>query len=231
MQAEERLEKLESVLIQFIEQTNEALLSFRKQAEEKEAEQKKRSEEREAEQKKQAEEERIKAEEKRRQAEEERIKEKKEWNQRWGDLAKKMGTIVEDIVAPNIPRIAQEYFKCERIDDFMIRRIVRNKKDRTKRREFDVIAVCEDKLIIAESKSNPKKDDIDRFISALNEIPDYFPEYRDMKIIPVMASLNITEDIVNYLTKQNIYAMTMGDETMDIVNFKDIDTKKSDFSA
>jgi len=30
------------------------------------------------------------------------------------------------------------------------------------------------------------------------------------------------ERLVNYLTKHNIYAMSMGDETMDIVNFKDI---------
>jgi hypothetical protein len=196
MQAEERLDKLESALLQFIEQTNKALISN--------------------------EEERKKAEQERKKAEQERKKEKKEWNQRWGDLANKMGTIVEDIVAPNIPRIAKEYFSCERIDDFMIRRIVRNKKDRAKRREFDVIAVCEDKLIIAESKSNPKTDDIDKFANALDEIPDYFPEYAGMKLIPIMASLNITEDIINYMTRHHIYAMAMGDETMDILNFKDI---------
>ncbi|HEC97425.1 MAG TPA: hypothetical protein ENI58_04615, partial [Nitrospirae bacterium] len=27
-------------------------------------------------------------------------------NKRWGEIANKMGTVVEDIVAPNIPRIA-----------------------------------------------------------------------------------------------------------------------------
>ncbi len=34
----------------------------------------------------------------------------------------------------------------------MIRRWVRNKKDRSKRREFDVIAVCGENVIINETK-------------------------------------------------------------------------------
>jgi len=58
-------------------------------------------------------------------------------NSQWGELANKMGTLVEDIVAPNLPRIAAEYFGCVEIEDFMIRRKVRNKKDRTKVKEFD----------------------------------------------------------------------------------------------
>ena len=37
---------------------------------------------------------------------------KDEMNKRWGELVNKMGTIIEDIIAPNIPTIAQRYFKC-----------------------------------------------------------------------------------------------------------------------
>ena len=43
---------------------------------------------------------------------------KKEMNKRWGELANKMGTLVEDIVAPNISGIAREYFGCSDIKDF-----------------------------------------------------------------------------------------------------------------
>lgn len=42
-------------------------------------------------------------------------------NRQWGDLANKMGTLVEDVVAPNIPRIAQNYFGCEDLDYFAVR--------------------------------------------------------------------------------------------------------------
>jgi hypothetical protein len=149
-------------------------------------------------------------------------KDRQEWNKRWGELANKLGTIVEDIVAPNMPRIAREYFGCTEIEDFMIRRQVRNKKDRSKRREFDVIVVTDDKVVINETKSNPRIDYIDSFIAVLVEIEDYFPEYKGKTIIPVFASLYIGEDVVNYLTKHQIYAMAMRDETMTIVNFEKV---------
>ncbi|MBC8231993.1 hypothetical protein H8E77_20775 [bacterium] len=141
-------------------------------------------------------------------------------NKQWGELAHKMGTIVEDIVAPNIPRIAEEYFNFSGIEDFMVRRQVRNKKDRAKRREFDVIAAGENQVIINETKSTPRIDYIDGFIEALAQIEDYFPEYMGKTIIPIFASLYIGEDIVNYLTRNQIYAMGMGEETMEIINFQ-----------
>ena len=45
---------------------------------------------------------------------------RKDWNKKWGELANKLGTIVEDIVAPNLPRIAREYLGCGELDDFMV---------------------------------------------------------------------------------------------------------------
>jgi len=34
-------------------------------------------------------------------------------DRKWGDLVNKMGTLVEDMVAPNIPGVAEEYFGTE----------------------------------------------------------------------------------------------------------------------
>ena len=154
---------------------------------------------------------------------------KREMNKRWGELANKMGTLVEDIVAPNISGIAREYFGCSDIKDFMVRRRKRNTKDASKVREFDVIAVCDDKVIINETKSNPKIEYINEFINVLKEIYDYFPEYRGKKIIPIFSSLYIPEDLVTYLTKNRIYAMAMKDDTMDLLNFEQVvdDVKKA----
>ena len=154
--------------------------------------------------------------------------ERKEMNKRWGELANKMGTLVEDIVAPNISGIAREYFGCSDIKDFMVRRRKKNTKDASKVREFDVIAVCDDKVIINETKSNPKIEYINEFINVLKEIYDYFPEYRGKKVIPIFSSLYIPEDLVTYLTKNRIYAMAMKDDTMDLLNFEQVvdDVKK-----
>jgi len=39
---------------------------------------------------------------------------RKRMNKQWGDLANRLGTLAEDIVAPNIPRIVRDYFGCKR---------------------------------------------------------------------------------------------------------------------
>lgn len=147
---------------------------------------------------------------------------KDEMNKRWRELANKMGTIVEDIVAPNIGGVAKRYFSCDDFDFFAIRVKRRNTKDRSKSREFDVVASWDDNVIINETKSNPRIEYINEFIEVLKEILDYFPEYRDKKIIPIFSSLYISEDIVEHLTKKKIYAMAMKEDTMDILNFEKI---------
>lgn len=142
-------------------------------------------------------------------------------NKQWGELANKMGTLVEDIIAPNIPRIAKEYFGCADIEDFMVRRIKRHTKDRTRKREFDVIAICDDKIILNETKSTPRQNYIDDFVIFIRnkEFYDYFPEYKGKELIPIFASLYLPNDMVEYLTKNGIYAMGMKDDTMGILNF------------
>ena len=116
---------------------------------------------------------------------------RREMNRKWGELANKMGTLVEDIVAPNISGLANRYFGCkeEELDDFMVRRKKLNTKDPSKKREFDVIAVCGDVVLLNETKSTPRIGYIDDFAEVLKEIYDYFPEYRGKKVIPVFASL------------------------------------------
>lgn len=138
----------------------------------------------------------------------------------WGELANKWGTVIEDIVVPNIPEIAKHYFNCDEFDDFMIRRKKKNTKDKSQIREFDVIAVCEDRVILNETKSTPRMSYIDDFIDFLNkkEFYEYFPEYKNKKLIPIFASLYLSDDIVNYLSKNNIYAMALKVEIMDILN-------------
>ncbi|MCF8107686.1 MAG: hypothetical protein K9J81_01705 [Desulfohalobiaceae bacterium] len=58
-------------------------------------------------------------------------------NRQWGDLANKLGTVVEDFVAPNLPRIARDDLGCDEVDYLAIRVKKRSVTDRSKRREFD----------------------------------------------------------------------------------------------
>lgn len=146
--------------------------------------------------------------------------ERRRMARQWGELANKMGTLVEDIVLPNIPRLAKEYFGCEDIEDIMIRRKRINPADRSKKREFDVIAVCNDRIILNETKATPRVTYIDEFAGFIErgEFFEYFPEYKGKIIIPIFSSLYIDDDSVKYLSQKRIYALAMKDDTMEILN-------------
>jgi hypothetical protein len=153
-------------------------------------------------------------------------------NRQWGDLANKLGTVVEDIVAPNIPRIAKIYFGCPEVDYIAVRVKKRSVTDRSRRREFDAIAVCEKIFILNETKSSPETRDVDKLAEFVQsgELFDYFPEYKGYRICPVFSSLYLDDAFVAYLSRKGVYALTMKDDTMEIVNFDALENRE-DMSA
>jgi hypothetical protein len=141
----------------------------------------------------------------------------REMNKRWGDLANKMGTLVEDIVAPSIPGVARDYFGCDTLDYMAVR--VWKTTAEGRGREFDAIATCGGKFICNETKSTPKMDYVQAFVELVPHLPDYFPEARECEVIPIFASLYLPDSVVTYLSRKGIYAMAMAEDTMRLVNF------------
>ncbi len=216
---EERLERDRKAFEERLEKDRRRLEEERKAFEERLERDKKAFEER-LERENRAFQERLEQEKKR--AEEELKAWRADMNKKWGEVTNKLGTFAEDMVAPNIKGIAERYFGCEELDDFMVRRKKRHSIDRSKKREFDVIGVCGDIVIVNETKSTPKIEYINEFINALGEFYDYFPEYKGKRLIPVFASLYMDEGIVNYLSKNGIYAMAMREDTMDLLNYDEV---------
>jgi predicted nuclease with TOPRIM domain len=69
----------------------------------------------------------------------------KEMNLKWGELANKLGTLSEDLVAPSLPRVIREVFGVE-VTDLMPRRKTRLPDGR--RKEFDAIAFASDLIFL-----------------------------------------------------------------------------------
>ena len=151
----------------------------------------------------------------------------KELNRRWGDLSKRLGTIVEDMIAPALPEIAKRYFKCDSIEDFSVGRRKAKPGDTSRIREFDVIVVCRDKVLLNETKATPRYEYVKDFVEFVKsgEFFEYFPEYEGKEFIPIFSSLHLPDDIVSYLTEKGIYAMGMRGDTMDILNFEEVSKK------
>ena len=153
---------------------------------------------------------------------EEAARERREMNKRWGELANKMGTVVEDIVAPSVRRLAREVFDCGDLVRFTTRQTVTRSDDRSRTREFDALYVGTRAVLLNETKSSPRSEDARAFVEFLRngEFALYFPEYGKLPIVPAFSSLSIPEDLVTYLTRHGIYAVAMGDEAMQVLNLQ-----------
>ncbi|MGA7979405.1 MAG: hypothetical protein WCA32_04165 [Chromatiaceae bacterium] len=136
-------------------------------------------------------------------------------NKQWGDIANRLGTLVEDIVAPNLPRVAAELFSCE-IPDLFAVRLVRRFDGET--REYDAMIVCPRVVLINETKSRLLDIHVDAILDKLAELPRVFPEYADKQPIGILASLSPDEGVVRRATCKGVLVMGMGDETMEVLN-------------
>ena len=139
-------------------------------------------------------------------------------DKQWGNLANKMGTIIEDILAPNLRRLAREHFRFGTIQAFMMRCTRCQVGHPEIESEFDTLAVGTGAVILGEAKSTPSVAYADEFAVKVTTFFDFFPEYRGWRLIPIFGSWAIPDRVVERLTQHRIYAMRMGEDTMELAN-------------
>ncbi len=152
---------------------------------------------------------------------------REELNKKWGELANKMGTIVEDIVAPNIPTIAAAYFGQKTLGFFAYRVRKEHPEEPGRIREFDIIAIGGKYLFLNEAKSTPWQEYLKTFADNHREVFEYFPEYKDKILVPIFSSLSLPREAIDFLTNHDIYAMAMKGDTMDLLNFEEVNNRQT----
>ena len=141
----------------------------------------------------------------------------REMNIKWGEMARKLGTITEDLVAPSIPMIIKEEYGLE-VTDLMVRRKKRLKDGRSK--EYDAIAVAVGYVYVDETKSTLDSEDVKDFIEEIQGFRDFFPEYEGKKIIGILASLYVDEGAIKYAEKSGFLVFAVGEALMEVRNTK-----------
>lgn len=139
-------------------------------------------------------------------------------NKRWGDLANRLGTLVEDIVAPAFPDVIKRHFGSE-IEDMMVRR---KRRKGALREEFDLIAAVKEDVFVVDVKSQYKSEYVDTFSQKLDRFKGLFPEYGGKGIVGVIASLYLDESVIRYATARGYYAMGMKGDYMDFLNVEEV---------
>lgn len=51
---------------------------------------------------------------------------------------------------------------------------------------------------------------------------EHFPELAGKRLVKIASALSMSKEVVDYLTAHRCYALMLGDETMDLVNFHQI---------
>ena len=191
IEIEERVDRLETILSQFIMQTNTSITRLEKEMKDFKDESK---------------------------------QERRAMNKQWGELANKMGTIVEDIVAPAVRPVVEKYFNVE-VTDFMINRKRKDKKLGLAG-EFDVIAVSDAYIFLVETKSTPRKHYLDEFTENIEKFKKLFPEYTEKKLIPIFASLRFDGEFIRLANEHQFFLLAYREwDYMDILNFDAITVK------
>jgi hypothetical protein len=87
-------------------------------------------------------------------------------------------------------------------------------------KEFDIIVVYDNKIILVDVKSTHRTSYIEDFIEFIKnrEFYSFFPEYQGRELIPIFSSLHLPDEAIKHLSGHNILAMEMAGDTMDIVN-------------
>jgi len=140
-------------------------------------------------------------------------------NKQLGEIANKQGRMAEDLVAPSVCRILREVLGLSE-DDICVAnvRVRRRHPHRKTIREFDVIAECNEYVLVNETKSRLSPADVDHVIETIGEVREYFPDYRERRLIGSVATLYVDQSLVTYASKKGVLVLAVGDELMDVMN-------------
>jgi len=150
---------------------------------------------------------------------EESRRERRPMNKQWGELARKRGTLLEDVVAPAAWPVIQRCFGCE--PTFKACSLWRRMNDRDY--EVDILVACPHEVFLIEVCLTPKPESVDEIIKKAGPFFEFFPEDQGQRRVLTLASLEFPENVLQYATRRRVYAMAYREwEFMDILNFQDI---------
>jgi len=146
---------------------------------------------------------------------EENRAERREMNRKWGDLANKLGTMVEDLVYPSLPRVLQETFGQD-FDSIFARVRVRQPDGWMK--EFDAYAICEDLAALNSTKATLRSADVDRLVDDIAAFRKLLPAHAHLPVVGILATLSVDESVLNYAERMGFLVLAVGDQVMEVKN-------------
>ena len=144
-------------------------------------------------------------------------------NRKWGELANKMGTIAEDIVAPGFPFLIEKTFNFS-VEDIGVRRRIKDQEGNSW--EFDVVARAGEYLFIIDVKSSYNKIEYIHYFYEvlLPKAKELLPEFkiREYRLVGCIASFRLDDSIIHKASEMGILAISLGGNYLNFLNFEEV---------
>jgi hypothetical protein len=75
------------------------------------------------------------------------------------------------------------------------------------------------RLFVSETYSHPRIGPAQEFIERSPDIGEFFPEYPGRAVVPLFMALYLSDEVVELLSNNGCYAVVLGDEHLEILNF------------
>jgi hypothetical protein len=85
-------------------------------------------------------------------------------------------------------------------------------------KEIDLLAASQRSVLVCEAKSKPTSEKVREFLASLGDFKEFFPEYQEMTVVPMVASIAFDASLLSFMTSHGVLALGFADETMELLN-------------
>jgi hypothetical protein len=140
-------------------------------------------------------------------------------HKRWVEIAAGLGIIAEGLARPSVGPLLAQYSQSQEEPLINASLKVQHPSDRSRRREFDVVAVFPDVWMIAEAKTKLRVDDITQFAGFLrSEAREYFPEMAGRRLLGCIAAIHAEADKIAFAERIGLLVLVPGGDFMEPAN-------------
>jgi hypothetical protein len=140
--------------------------------------------------------------------------------QEMGNLSHRLGSMVEDLVAPSLPGILKEVVACPEDQEVVVNVRIRRRHPSQpgKMLEIDAIADCGSYVLFNETKSQLTPEKVKAFLDKLGVIRDYFTEYQHYTVLGSVSALAVEASLIEYASRQGLLVLGSGEGLMTLQN-------------
>ncbi len=92
---------------------------------------------------------------------------------------------------------------------------------RHREKEFDIVAVNGEEVVVVEVKTTLRSNDVKRFVSAMRDIARYVPDYGSKTVYGAVAYIRCESKTDKYAVRQGLYVIRATGDSASIVNAED----------